>query len=52
MATRHALMSVSFWLMIFACSGTLADEPALVVAADDAQLEWGPAPTSYRLNVR
>jgi mannose-6-phosphate isomerase-like protein (cupin superfamily) len=37
-------MSVSFWLMFFACSGTLADEPALVVAADDAQLEWGPCP--------
>ena len=44
MITRRALMSVSFWLMFLAHSDTLANEPALVVAADDPQLEWGPCP--------
>ena len=44
MAAHRVLISVSFSLMLLVCSGTLADEPALVIAADDAQLEWGPCP--------
>jgi quercetin dioxygenase-like cupin family protein len=31
-------------LMMFVFSNSVASEPALVIAADDAQLEWGPCP--------
>jgi len=44
MTIHHTLMSAFIWLMLFVCSGTVASEPALVIAADDTQLKWGPCP--------
>jgi quercetin dioxygenase-like cupin family protein len=37
-------MSAFVWVMLFVCSGTVASEPALVIAANDTRLKWGPCP--------
>lgn len=44
MNKHNIRISAFIWLILSVCSGTVAGEPALVIAADDTQLKWGPCP--------
>jgi len=44
MTSHNARMLGFFCTILFVSSNVVASEPALVIAADDAELAWGPCP--------